>query len=725
MMLPILAVNAAGLDVSGSWNIQVDTGWTVVSEATQSGNSVTFKVPTESAPFLEIAGTISGNTLSGQFRSGDQNSWDYGMKWGSVDATFSEDGRSFKGTQCWEDQSQDCHAWSGEKTLKLDDKLRQVLKIYQKRVPKGIVDSGKANNLLSWHPLKGEDFEPYTCGGYQSTVLKVLDELKFSEDPKERSLLDDLDYGPIEVQGGSHHAVVIYPKGTDWGKTGIILDPWIKQRPEAYSIKDWTNYFPDYWGPVGSSYYKESYPNYPTVGGSYKDPKGTGMKSGYPDKMMKKSGRAMGNCPLDLYLIDEAGRISGYSGDGRKDEITEALVRRAPLSDGTYWTEMGYPADGSCMLVMEGLDSGDATIFIGFGMDGHDYRSIYQYKIEVESGRVYELDLRTEGSPIISDADQITPEKIEEIDAAWLNSQPDLASIPEIQIDGDEGTDGVTEGMDSITDGTDGITEVPASTVILDNWNKGAVDNNPSCSPSFTISEPQMITYIDTYHWNYGSGTAAGGTISLRKDDGTEYGPWQVEAQPGMNGVPNAWWIAHPNEVIPAGTYTVTDSDPATWSQNSESQGCGFSKIEGYSTYSTSDSNEPLRTPQEQPILSPPSSIPQDFEEEQKATGFFSDWAGTWDTSWGEMVLQQSGSSVTGTYTHDQGRIQGTVSGNKLVGLWSEAPSYSPPRDAGDVELNMSPDCKSFIGNWRYGSEGNWSEDWTGTRLTSGQGQAN
>lgn len=454
-----------------------------------------------------------------------------------------------------------------KRTLELDDKIRQVLNIYQKRVPKGIVDSGKANNLLSWHPIRGKDYEPYTCGGYQSTVLELLDGLKFSKDPNERALLDNWDYGPIEVQGGSHHAVVIYPKGTDWVKTGIILDPWITQKPEAYLIKDWRDYFPDYWGPVGDSYYKESHPNYPILGGKYKDPKDRGIKPEYLERM-KKGCRVMGNCPLNMRLIDEAGRVSGYSGDQRDDEIPEALVLRAPLSDGTYWTEMGYPMDGSYKLVMEGLDKGDATIFIGFGMDGYDQRSIYQYKIEVIPGRIYELDLRTEGSPIVSDLNRIEAEKIREMDISMLNSLPDLASIPAIEIEGQEDTDG--------------IKEIPAGTVIFDNWNKGAVDNSPSCAPSFTLSEPHMITYIDTYHWNYGSGTNAGGTVILRDHDGKEYGPWQVETKSGQGGVPNAWWIAYPNEVIPAGTYGVVDSEQSTWSQNPESGGCGFSKVEGY-----------------------------------------------------------------------------------------------------------------------------------------------
>ena len=80
------------------------------------------------------------------------------------------------------------------------------------------------------------------------------------------------------------------------------------------------------------------------------------------------------------------------------------------------------------------------------------------------------------------------------------------------------------------------------------------------------------------------------------------------------------------------------------------------------------------------------------------------------------MVLVQTGNNVSGTYTHDSGHIVGTVSGNKLTGTWSEAPSYSPTYDAGDVELTISDDCHSMMGQWRYGSTGGWSGSWSGTR---------
>lgn len=122
--------------------------------------------------------------------------------------------------------------------------------------------------------------------------------------------------------------------------------------------------------------------------------------------------------------------------------------------------------------------------------------------------------------------------------------------------------------------------ESKESKVIYDSGNLNSVDNNPTCSPFFTLSEPQMITYINTYHWNYGTG-APGGTISLRNEDGEIYGPWEVETSQGQGGVPDAYWIAHPNEVLPAGSYMIEDSDPATWSQNSESP-CGITRVEGY-----------------------------------------------------------------------------------------------------------------------------------------------
>ena len=53
------------------------------------------------------------------------------------------------------------------------------------------------------------------------------------------------------------------------------------------------------------------------------------------------------------------------------------------------------------------------------------------------------------------------------------------------------------------------------------------------------------------------------------------------------------------------------------------------------------------------------------------------EWAGTWNTNWGPMVLQQSGSRLTGTYTHDSGRIEGSQMGANRV--FKGIPYAAPP----------------------------------------------
>ena len=113
---------------------------------------------------------------------------------------------------------------------------------------------------------------------------------------------------------------------------------------------------------------------------------------------------------------------------------------------------------------------------------------------------------------------------------------------------------------------------------VSDTMNIAGVYNGPTAPTVFSISSPHLVTYICTYHWNNAQG-AAPGTIALQHSDGTVYGPWQVSTRPGQGGVPNAYWEVTPNVVIPAGTYTVIDSDPATWAQNGESGGRGMGEV--------------------------------------------------------------------------------------------------------------------------------------------------
>lgn len=114
---------------------------------------------------------------------------------------------------------------------------------------------------------------------------------------------------------------------------------------------------------------------------------------------------------------------------------------------------------------------------------------------------------------------------------------------------------------------------------ILNTFNTAEVYDSPSRKPVFVLHRPGVITLIQTYHWNSGKG-APGGTISLEGQDGRVYGPWNVTTS-GGSGAENIFWTCQPNLNLPAGAYTVLDSEPVTWSQNVQSIGYGFALVQG------------------------------------------------------------------------------------------------------------------------------------------------
>jgi probable HAF family extracellular repeat protein len=123
---------------------------------------------------------------------------------------------------------------------------------------------------------------------------------------------------------------------------------------------------------------------------------------------------------------------------------------------------------------------------------------------------------------------------------------------------------------------------VPSGAYIFDNWNICTVKNGPTKETTFTLDGAYLITFIATYHWNYGHGALPGGKgISLKASDGTVYGPWPVTTSPGSGGALNVNWECHPGITLPVGTYTVIDPDPATWSQNDASGNLGFVRVAG------------------------------------------------------------------------------------------------------------------------------------------------
>ena len=360
---------------------------------------------------------------------------------------------------------------------------------------------------------------------------------------------------------------------------------------------------------------------------------------------------------------------------------------------------------------------------------------------------------------------------------------------------------------------------------LFNNWNIGGMSNGPSSNPSFTISSPAVITYVDTYHWNYGKGKKQG-TIALKHSDGTIYGPWDAYSPPGS--AIDVYWTVEPNVKIKAGTYKIIDSDPKTWSYNPQSKNQGFAAVKALKSSSTSGSSalgnpgssNPACLPCkyygsgfEGPVLFTPyfekindrsyqpgkifivlSVIPKGEKEWTEDSGKWyafgpynfksgkgytleygpkgriemkegalpyyvegkASWLqvlnndhfdessfsycvvskerfeeisesydlktnadkliGTYKTAWGDLVLNLKGNTVTGYYSHDNGKISGTISGKTVSGTWSEAPTYAGNRDSGKFVWKFTDDFSSFSGTWGYGGSSTGSGGWSGTK---------
>lgn len=82
-------------------------------------------------------------------------------------------------------------------------------------------------------------------------------------------------------------------------------------------------------------------------------------------------------------------------------------------------------------------------------------------------------------------------------------------------------------------------------------------------------------------------------------------------------------------------------------------------------------------------------------------------FAGTWQATFGQLILTQTGSKVTGSYPN--GTITGRVEGRKLTFRYTEA----TVRGDGWFEMNLTGD--GFVGKWRADGSRQWA-DWTGQR---------
>lgn len=140
----------------------------------------------------------------------------------------------------------------------------------------------------------------------------------------------------------------------------------------------------------------------------------------------------------------------------------------------------------------------------------------------------------------------------------------------------------------STTSDTDGTGEVlkyedTPSQPTVELFNIGSIMAvfNGGTPATFTLAKKAQLKTMSTYHWNDAKG-ATGGTLGLKDASGKTYGPWSVTTSDGQGGAPSVYWNVSPDVTLEPGTYTIVDSEPATWSQNTETLGVGMSWGTGY-----------------------------------------------------------------------------------------------------------------------------------------------
>lgn len=121
---------------------------------------------------------------------------------------------------------------------------------------------------------------------------------------------------------------------------------------------------------------------------------------------------------------------------------------------------------------------------------------------------------------------------------------------------------------------------VPQEPVIARNGAGQGTTPGATRPATFDLETPHLVTQIMTYHYE---ANKAPGTIALRHEDGTLYGPWPASGAIGRGNVANAYWFAQPNVVAKPGRYVIVDSDPATWSTEVTTNGAGIFTVWGRS----------------------------------------------------------------------------------------------------------------------------------------------
>jgi hypothetical protein len=89
-------------------------------------------------------------------------------------------------------------------------------------------------------------------------------------------------------------------------------------------------------------------------------------------------------------------------------------------------------------------------------------------------------------------------------------------------------------------------------------------------------------------------------------------------------------------------------------------------------------------------------------------------FAGTWESTWGKLVLRQEGNRVSGSFTgFREGGLTGTLDGDVWHFIWDQR----VPHQHGNGFMQLSPDGQHLEGRWGYLKDdiegGRWAGDKT------------
>ena len=111
--------------------------------------------------------------------------------------------------------------------------------------------------------------------------------------------------------------------------------------------------------------------------------------------------------------------------------------------------------------------------------------------------------------------------------------------------------------------------------------NTAGVYSGARYCPLFTPDKDVKLCALTTQHWNEGNGTNPGFIRIYDATDGEEelLGTWEATTR-DEGDAENVKWDIFPDITLQAGhTYHIVDSEPETWSTNSESEEMGFVEL--------------------------------------------------------------------------------------------------------------------------------------------------